>query len=396
VSTLSTNGANNNQTIKKQSKEKTQNNQSSTTDEQPVTTDSTPIIIFPYQVNDIALLASKNEQRKEIIELRNQLIIHYHSIGHRNYHVMSHQMMKDGYSWRRLSTNCQDYCLQCDSCQKVNQQKSEPVPISPAISSAPFEFVQMDVFGPLYQKFTNKSTKRYCLVIIDILSGYVALYPMSDIKSETIASKMLCHCSHYGAPLMWQSDNASYFKTKQVQDMVSTMKSKYRFSAAYRPQSNGRVERSIKSIKELLDKLIEDGGQHDDWEHIIYSVQAYMNMSSHYIYDFSPFEILFSHQPRFLQFNQVDSTEFTTSLARRLEQLSEWSACRSEISDLIRIHRRNASEELNKKIHHEPKLLQVDDQVMIPNPNKLSGESRFIGPFVITEVSSDFTYKLRF
>ena len=174
-------------------------------------------VIFPYEVDDITFLKATVDERKVIIEKRNELIRYYHVLGHFNYQKMSLRMLFDGYAWRKMLTHCQDYCLSCPTCIKYNQQKTEHVPRSPFISSEPFEFVQMDVFGPIYSKlFDDTQTKRYCLAIIDILSGFINLYPMSDTKETTIAANLLRFCSQFGAPRLWQSDNASYFKTEDL------------------------------------------------------------------------------------------------------------------------------------------------------------------------------------
>ena len=67
----------------------------------------------------------------------------------------------------------------------------------------------------------------------------------------------------------------------------------------FHPESNGIVERSIKSIKALLDKLIEEDGDHDNWESIVAAVQMFMNSQPHYISQFTPFQLVFNREATF-------------------------------------------------------------------------------------------------
>ena len=97
--------------------------------------------------------------------------------------------------------------------------------------------------------------ERYLLTLICVASRYPYLRALATRDSETIAMNLLDIILDCGVvPAIVQSDNE--FVSLALEELVALMGSTQIFSTAFRPQSQGIVERSHRVIREALSVLI--------------------------------------------------------------------------------------------------------------------------------------------
>jgi hypothetical protein len=98
----------------------------------------------------------------------------------------------------------------------------------------------------------QNSNYNWILTIIDVFSRYAWAYPLKNKSAEEVlrALKLHCETEGNGHPHIWQADNGSEFKS--VVERYLNRHSKLIHSTAYKPSTQGKIERLNKTIKSRL------------------------------------------------------------------------------------------------------------------------------------------------
>ncbi|XP_078366006.1 SCAN domain-containing protein 3-like [Oculina patagonica] len=97
----------------------------------------------------------------------------------------------------------------------------------------------------------NGISYRYVLSVMDVFSRFVWLRALSGKCSKAIAKELRGIYLEHGPPLVIQSDQGREFKGA-VEKLCREMKIKTIHSRPYHPQSQGKVERSHRSLREKM------------------------------------------------------------------------------------------------------------------------------------------------
>ena len=148
----------------------------------------------------------------------------------------------------RIRTNCRDCTTNAPS-----QPKLPPAPYDP--SSTPFEKIVADFFQCVGQHY---------LVVADRLSGWPEVFkcvpgsPQSG--AEGLISCLRNYFARFGVPIELASDGGPEFTAGATSRFLSQWGVTHRGSSAYLPQSNGRAEVAVKSVKRLLRSNVGPNG----------------------------------------------------------------------------------------------------------------------------------------
>ena len=105
--------------------------------------------------------------------------------------------------------------------------------ISTPLPSYPWEKVGADLF---------ELDKTSYLIVVDYFSRFPEVIKLTSTTSKTIITALKSIFSHYGVPATLLSNNGPQFSSDF--DHVT--------SSSYYPQSNGMVERTVRTVKKLL------------------------------------------------------------------------------------------------------------------------------------------------
>lgn len=180
------------------------------------------------------------------------------------------------------------FCQQCMICTQHNAQgylrpKRGSFPTPPY----PFHTIHMD-FIQLNKVFNLE----YVLVVIDVLSKWVELFPCKKPDAETVA-KALCRriIPVYGVPKVIRSDNGSHFVNKTIDLIGEHFKMDLKRHSVYHPQSAGLVERYNGTVKNKLSKVMAETRK--PWPECLDIVQLSLRITPHNDNKLTPFEVLF-------------------------------------------------------------------------------------------------------
>ena len=99
------------------------------------------------------------------------------------------------------------------------------------------------------------------LVTVDTFSGYTWVNTFSrSPTSQSLIKTWSSIFRTFGYPRAIRSDEASYFDSKKVRNWTRRCEIKLELASAYHPESNGRAERNVALMKDLL-RRAESAGE---------------------------------------------------------------------------------------------------------------------------------------
>ena len=135
-------------------------------------------------------------------------------------------------------------------CQNVRSLLPK-VPLHPWKGpSRPFQRVHID--------FRQKG-KDYFLVLIDSHSKWIDVKHMTSTTTERIIDELRLIFAEHGLPEQLVSDNGPQFTSEQFARFTRQNGIKHILVPPYHPASNGAAERSVRVVKEALEKQVLQG-----------------------------------------------------------------------------------------------------------------------------------------
>lgn len=213
-----------------------------------------------------------------------------HDADHGSAGTMVKRIIEEGFYWKGIHSDALDYrnaCLRCYGYNKIGQYKF--LSARSLEASRPWQWLQMDLSGPLVR--TDRGN-AYILVCIDLYTGFVVLLPLSDKETKSVAEAFAFICGLFGPPRILQTDNGGEFSGGRLEEVVKSLSIEHRFSASYKPNTNGLVERTVGSMKSILNKFMADYGSHQ-WDLLLPSITIAMNSRVRSSTNNAPFFMLF-------------------------------------------------------------------------------------------------------
>lgn len=136
-------------------------------------------------------------------------------------------------------------------CRVCAQHSARPMrePMEPhVIPNLPWTKLGSDIF---------EYCKRYYLIIVDYLTNYVEVSPLKDITSKQIILAMKDQFARHGIPEELVTDNGPGYASKDFRSFAQFWGFRHITSSPNYPQSNGRSERAVRTVKDLMKKCID-------------------------------------------------------------------------------------------------------------------------------------------
>jgi len=238
----------------------------------------------------------EGEVVREKSSLREELIRDVHINGHVG-RDKTLDLMTRCYFWPGMVSHISSFVKGCKVCQqnKSVQHRPHGSPSSLEVPNVRWAHIGMDFITQL-----PKTSSGYdsIFVVVDKLSKRAHFIPTTTtVNAAQVADLFYKHVfKHHGMPLKIVSDRDSKFTGKFWQSLFKKLGSRLAMSTAFRPQTDGQVERTNKTLEELL-RCFSDNN-HRTWDLFLPAAEFQYNNTVHSSHGFTPFLLDTGFHPR--------------------------------------------------------------------------------------------------
>ena len=227
-------------------------------------------------------------------ELRQQVMFRAHKeVGHSSVPKTLANVIQ-AYVWPGMRRDITKFIETCPVCQLYARQPDKVEMEDMPLPAYPMQIVGVDLIGPFVESHRGN---KYALTIVDHCSGWGEAIPIPNKKSETVLNAFHNEfVPRHGIPQILISDGGSEFTSKEWFQYMKALKIDHRRCTALHPQSNGKTERYNRTLKELLNKAINN--QPATWENNLGSALQAQRVSVHASTGYTPFFLMYGRQPR--------------------------------------------------------------------------------------------------
>ena len=306
------------------------------------------------------------------------------------------------FTWPNLINDVINYCRSCEICQKrariTNQDR---VPIEGGVVSVEpvFSHFYVDCLGPLcsYQIQYN-----YAIVFLDKVSRYPHCVPLRSITAKSCCEAMLSFWQFTGLPTKVTMDRATNFTGELAREFLKRVGVSPIFCTPRHPEANS-VERTIGTIKSMIAKVAEEHPR--SWQRYIDLILFAMRESRNETTNVAPFVLVFGHLPhgplavlRDIWINEnkypvpknKSTADFLKDLRDRLDTVRSYAESHAVKAQQRYVDRYNR--------HSRQKSFTVGECVLVLQKDSTASKvfSKWIGPVVVTEIQSPYSYVVEF
>ncbi len=312
--------------------------------------------------------------------------------GHYGFNKMFYRVRQDFY-WPSMADDIRQYVQTCESCNARKLSLDKQIgDLQPFQSHEPFDIIGVDLVGPLPK---TREGYQYILVVQDLFSKWVEAFPIRTKTAKEVAdvlvSEIICR---FGSPRQILSDNGKEFLNELLSAICDIVGSVKIFTAPYRPQTDGQVERFNKTLVNTLSHFTNEKAT--TWNSFIpfacFAYRITRQTSTHA----SPFEILFGRIARspllngILQPNDlnIDPNSYAHEISKQF--LTAY--------DIVRRHIKDSQESMahNYNLQRRDFSYGVGDMVwMQVQKRRHKFAPKWKGPFIIIRKNSDLSYVIR-
>ena len=347
------------------------------------------------------LLLAQEKRGKCVPSVTRQQVLlqRAHAAGHFGEHAMRAYIDREGYWWPKMRADIAAVINDCVNCQRHSVTTHGFHPARSIHAELPGDHYMVDLAA--FPESLNKET--FCLVLVDVCTGFLILRPLQDKKMETVARVLWEIFCNFGLPKTLQSDNGGEFCNETLRAVTRLIGVPHRFISEYNPRADGKVERAVATIKGMLYKQLNGAGVF--WPLHLPFIQLAYNDKVQALTGSTAFALMFGRSAN----APVDYTLDVNTLGPF--DVAKWQAHQEKMLSLIfpatskRVDEHQAAyrarlNEVRRRVVHEGlqpgTVVWLKDPKYILNPQARPGhEPKHIGPYTVVRQNKYGAYVLR-
>ena len=158
---------------------------------------------------------------------------------------------RDSLYWPRMATEIREYIAKCDVCLAHSRGQAKEPMVQHEFVARPWAKVAADLCD---------LDGRTLLVICDYYSNYIEVARLSSVTSRTVIKELKAVFARFGVPDTLVTDNGPQFSSAEFSVFAKSWMFEHQTSSPTYPQSNGKAENVVQTIKRLFTKCKASGG----------------------------------------------------------------------------------------------------------------------------------------
>ena len=201
---------------------------------------------FRDQLGIVDGLVMKGERVVIPSSLREENLVKLHE-GHQGLSATLQRARRILY-WPKMKNDIEEMIQQCDKCQIHGRKKTHEA-TRQISATKPMETISADLMDFQAQPI---------LVSIDFYSGYILVDTLKSKNANAVTTRMNENFRKFGLVERILTDNGPCFKSENFNNFCKEHEVHHSTSSPHYHQSNGRAERAIQTIRNILDKASND------------------------------------------------------------------------------------------------------------------------------------------
>ena len=152
--------------------------------------------------------------------------------------------LKNSVHWFGISRDIERKVRDCNQCRVSNKTYREPIQLVP-VPSKPWETVGTDLYQFKQSKY---------VVVVDYYSRYIETMLIRDERSITVINSIKSIFARHRIPENVISDNGRQYTSDEFKELSRKYQFKHITSSPKYPRGNSVDERSIQTLKNIMEK----------------------------------------------------------------------------------------------------------------------------------------------
>nr|KYP34315.1 Retrovirus-related Pol polyprotein from transposon 412 family [Cajanus cajan] len=170
------------------------------------------------------------------------------------------KLLRAGYYWPTMNTDCATFVKKCQSCQKHSNLIHQPAEQLHCIPPAwLFAKWGADILGPFP---VAKGQCKFLIVAVDLFTKWIEAEPLACISAHQVQKFLWKNViTRFGVPHTLVTDNGLQFTDRKLNEFLVGLGIQHKVTSVEHPQMNGQAESANKVIlTELKKRLGEEKG----------------------------------------------------------------------------------------------------------------------------------------
>ena len=342
---------------------------------------------------DKSLLVIPSSVKTEIMRLSHSVP----SAGHQSVDRTLGRI-KSRFYWNGRNRDVKSFILSCSVCNK-NKKPNRQARGSLTLfhSGFPLERVHLDFLGPLTE---TKNNNKYILMIVDQFSKWVECIALPSQTAELTAKAAVDNFfSRFGYPFQIHTDQGTNFESSLFKSLCERMGIHKTRTTAFRPSSNGQVERFNRTLVDALRCFVSRTPA--EWDEflpqIAWALRSVVNRSTGFTPNMlmlgrevvQPLDVIF---PSKLFMEPTDPETYVAKLVENTKIASE--IARGNLKANQEVMKKNYDLKVNVSKY------KVGDAVYVLDTAQVKGKCRKLsptwkGPGLVVEILTSLLYKVK-
>ena len=213
--------------------------------------------------------------------------------GHVKMKAVEQKMKAAGIRGSYLREHIKFVIDRCGLCQKLDHGATIVAPNASITSQESGEEWSIDTVGPIEE---DEDGNQYIIAAIDGFSRSVFMKPTKTASAEEAAQFILELAGIFGLPKAFRSDNGPQYVNVLIATFLDLVGTERHAGIAYRPQSNGLIERINKEIGRHLRFIVHSRRVRGKWSKYLPLVSRIINASYNSSLGTSPCRVMFGNR----------------------------------------------------------------------------------------------------